>query len=200
MATTATELYQHDQFQARRQVFKLLGAAFHLRTMDGRLLAYSKQKAFKLKEDIRVYADEAMTEELLFIQADRVIDWSAAYRVTDSKTGEPIGLLRRKGWSSMFRDSWEILDPEGNLRGRVIEDSGWKALVRRVVDLASLLLPQTFLIQVDDQTVATMRQNHNVFVPKFVVDLSLDEQGLLPRPLAVATVILLLAIEGRQHG
>jgi hypothetical protein len=45
-----------------------------------------------------------------------------------------------------------------------------------------------------------MRQNHNVFVPKFFVDLSLDEQGLLPRPLAVATVILLLAVEGRPHG
>jgi hypothetical protein len=35
-------------------------------------------------------------------------------------------------------------------------------------------------------------------VPKFIVDLSSDTEGLLPRPLAVAAVILLLAIEGRQ--
>ena len=197
--TTTPALYEHDKFEARRQVFKLLGAAFHLRTADGELLAYSKQKAFKLKEDIRVYSDEAMTDELLYIQADRVMDWSAAYRVTDSKTGEVVGLLRRKGWSSMFRDSWEILNSVGNPLGRVIEDSGWKAMARRLIDLASILLPQTFLIQVDGQTVATMRQNHNVFAPKFFVDLSLDELGLLPRPLAVATVVLLLAIEGRQH-
>ena len=65
MSSTSAELYQHDVFQARRQLFKLLGAAFHLRTMDGRLLAYSKQKAFKLREDIRVFADEAQTVELL---------------------------------------------------------------------------------------------------------------------------------------
>ena len=176
------ELYQHDHLVARRQVFKLLGAAFHLRTTDGRLLAYSKQKAFKLKEDIRVYADEAQTVELLNIQADRVIDFSAAYRVVDATTGETIGSLRRKGWSSMLRDSWEILDPQGTVRARVLEDSSWKALVRRMIDWAAILMPQTFLIQVDGRTVATLRQNHNVFVPKFFVDLGADTEGLLPRP------------------
>lgn len=198
MQTATPELYEHDEFEARRQVFKLVGAAFFLRAPDGRLLAYSKQKAFKLKEDIRVYSDEAMTDELLYIQADRVIDFSAAYRVTDSKSGEVVGLLRRKGWSSMFRDSWEILDADGNALGRVIEDSGWKAMARRMIDFASLLLPQTFLVQVEGQTVATMRQNRNFLAPKFFVNLNLDGQELLPRPLAVATVVLLLAIEGRQ--
>ena len=192
------EVYQHDHMVARRQVFKLVGAAFRLQTTDGRLLAYSKQKAFKLKEDIRVYAEEAQETALLHIQADRVIDFSAAYRVVDATTGEPIGSLRRKGWSSMFRDSWEILDPQGTVRGRVLEDSSWKALVRRTIDLASILMPQTFLIQVDGRTVATMRQNHNVFAPKFFVDLGADTEGILPRPLAIAAVILLLAIEGRQ--
>jgi hypothetical protein len=192
------ELYQHHHLVARRQVFKLVGAAFRLQTTDGRLLAYSRQKAFKLKEDIRVYADEAQQVALLHIQADRVIDFSAAYRVVDATTGEPIGGLRRKGWSSMLRDSWEILDPQGMVRGRVLEDSSWKALVRRMVDIASILMPQTFLIQVDGRTVATMRQNHNVFAPKFFVDLGADTEGLLPRPLAIAAVILLLAIEGRQ--
>ena len=198
MSTTIPELYRHDQFQASKKVFKLLGGAFHLRAADGKLLAYSKQKAFKLKEDIRVYADEAMKQELLYIQADRIVDFSASYKVVDSQTGEHIGSLRRKGWSSMLRDSWEILDAQGNLRGNVLEDSSWKALVRRFVDLASLLLPQAFLLQVDGETVATMKQNYFAFAPKFQVDLSLDADGRLPRPLAIATVILLLAIEGRQ--
>jgi hypothetical protein len=198
MSSTTNELYQHDVFQARRQIFKLLGAGFHLRTMDGKLLAYSKQKAFKLREDIRVFADEAQTVELLHIQADSIIDFSAAYKVIDSQTGEHIGSLRRKGWSSLFRDSWELLDPEGVVRGKVTEDSGWKALVRRTIDLAQIFLPQTYLIQVDGQTVATMKQNVLGIPPKFTIDLSRDIDGQLPRPLAVAAVILLLAIEGRQ--
>ena len=165
--------------------------------MDGRLLAYSRQKAFKLREDIRVFADEAQTVELLNIQADSIIDFSAAYTVIDSQTGEHVGSLRRKGWSSLLRDSWELLDPEGIVRGRVIEDSAWKALCagpRR----GQLFLPQAFLIQVEGRTVATMKQNLLGIPPKFTIDLSPDTGGLLPRPLAVATVILLLAIEGRQ--
>ncbi len=198
MSTTIPELYQHDQFLASKKVFKLMGGAFHLRTMDGKLLAYSNQKAFKLKEDIRVFADEAMKQELLYIQADRVLDMSASYKVVDSQTGEHIGSLRRKGWSSMLRDSWEICDAQGNVRGKVLEDSSWKALVRRLHELASILLPQAFLLQVDGQTVATMKQNYFAFAPKFHVDLSQDSDGRLPRPLAIATVILLLAIEGRQ--
>jgi uncharacterized protein YxjI len=198
MSSTAAEIYQHDHFLAQRQVFKLLGAAFRLKTADGRLLAYSKQKAFKLREDIRVYSDEAQTIELLHIRADRIIDFSAAYSVVDSRTGEHVGSLRRKGWSSMFRDSWELLDPQGNVRGRVVEDSSWKALVRRTIEIASVFLPQTFLIQIDGQTVATMQQNFLGIPPRYAVDLSHDIEGKLPRPLAVATVILLLAIEGRQ--
>src|SRR5579883_2171275 len=102
MSSTVAELYQHDHFQAQKKMLKLVGGSFYLRTMDGRLLAYSKQKAFKLKEDIRIYSDEAMTHELLYIQADRIVDFSAAYSVIDSQTGERVGSLRRKGWSSLF--------------------------------------------------------------------------------------------------
>ncbi len=198
MSTAIPELYRHDHIEARKKVMKLFGGAFHLRATDGTLLAYSKMKAFKLKEDIRVFADEAMTHELLNIQANKVIDFSASYNVRDSQTGEHLGSLRRKGWSSLFRDSWEILDPDGVVRGRVIEDSGWKAFARRMNEIVAFLLPQTFLVQVNDQTVATMKQNIQLFAAKFQIDLSHDAEGVLPRPLAIATVILLLAVEGRQ--
>jgi hypothetical protein len=198
MSVASPEIYQHDRFMARRQVFRLFGAGFTLTTFDGRLLAASEQKAFKLKEDIRVNEGSTAGLEILRIAADRIIDFSAAYQVTDSRTGEHIGTLRRKGWSSLFRDSWEILDEDGVVRGKVVEDSAWKAAVRRLVDLASLFLPQTFHIEVEGRIVGTMKQNFNVFVQKFEVDLTHDAEGFLPRPLAVATVILLLAIEGRQ--
>ncbi len=131
--------------------------------------------------------------------ARSIIDFSASYDVVDSTTGEAIGSLRRKGWTSLFRDSWEILDADGVVRGQVVEDSGWQAMVRRLHDFAALLLPQAFRLDVAGRTVGTMRQNFNPFIHKFTVDLGADADGLLPRPLAVATVILLLAIEGRQQ-
>jgi hypothetical protein len=48
--------FQGSQFLARRKVFKLFGAAFHLYGADGSLRAYVKQKAFKLREAITVFA------------------------------------------------------------------------------------------------------------------------------------------------
>jgi len=200
MSIGTPEIYQHDQFVARRQVFRFFGAGFTLSSLDGIVLAASEQKAFKLKEDIRVHEGSAAGVEILNIKADRVIDFSACYQVTDSNTGEHIGSLRRKGWSSIFRDAWEILDAQGIIRGRVTEDNPWKAAVRRFIEYAAFFLPQTFHIEVEGQVVGTMKQNFNPFVQKFAVDLTHDAEGVLPRPLAVATVILLLAIEGRQQG
>jgi hypothetical protein len=198
MSVATPEIYRHDRFIARRQVFRLFGAGFTIVGLDGAPLAASEQKAFKLREEIRVNDGSPGGAEILQIKADRIIDFSAAYKVTDSLTGEHVGTLRRKGWSSLFRDSWEILDAEGIVRGKVTEDSPWKAAVRRTIELAALLLPQSFHIEIDGQVVGTMRQNFNIFVHKFDVDLTLDTEGMLPRPLALATVILLLAIEGRQ--
>ena len=198
MPFAVPEIYRHDRFVAHRKVFKLLGAGFTIFGPDGTLLAASEQKAFKLREDIRVVDGSPEKSEILRIKADRIVDFGAGYQVTDSVTGEHVGTLRRKGWSSLLRDSWEILDASGAVRGKVTEDSAWKAFVRRFVDAASLFLPQTFHIEVGGQVVGTMKQNFNLFAPKFDVDLTLDTEAMLPRPLAVATVILLLAIEGRQ--
>ncbi len=198
MTLAVPEVYRHDKFLARRQVLRLFGGGFTLSAIDGSPLAASEQKAFRLKEDIRVRDGREGGEELLIIKADRVLDFSAAYKVTDARSGEAIGALRRKGWTSMFRDSWEILDADGVVRGKVTEDSGWKALVRRMNDGIAMFLPQTFHIMVGDRVVGTMAQNFNPFVQKYEVDLTNDVESVLPRPLAVATVILLLAIEGRQ--
>lgn len=198
MASTLPELFLHDKFDAEKQMLQLVGGTFRFRSKDGRLLGYCRQKAFRLREDITVFADEGQTVPLLKIEATQIIDFDASYRVLDAQTGELYGSLRRKGWSSLLRDSWEILDPQNIPRGKILEDSGWKAMVRRLVDLAALLLPQTFLIEVNQQVVGTLEQNRWGIPPRYSVDLSLDRDNLLPRPLAIAATILLLAIEGHQ--
>src|SRR5262245_27812040 len=97
----------------RRKVLTFLGAKFHIYDENWNLVMFSRQKAFRLREDIRVFADEGMTSELLTIKARQVIDWSATYDVTDATTGETVGSLRRKGWASLVRDSWVLFEPGG---------------------------------------------------------------------------------------
>lgn len=47
-----TEVFTHENYLVRRKIFKLFGAAFHIYDPSGKVAFYSKQKAFKLKEDI----------------------------------------------------------------------------------------------------------------------------------------------------
>ena len=189
------ELWDHDRYLARRKVLALLGAQFHIYDPMDNVIAFVKQKAFKLKEDIRVYSDESMTRELLLIRARSMLDFSAAYDVNESESGKKLGALRRKGFSSMLRDSWEILDPTDEPIGRISEDSMGMALLRRFL---SNLIPQRYRFEAHGQTVGTVRQLFNPFVHKFEVDFSSDINRMLPRELGLAAVILLLAIEGRQ--
>jgi uncharacterized protein YxjI len=189
--------YEHTQYLVRRKVFQLFGASFHVYDPEGMVVLYSKQKAFKLREDIRVFASETMADELLSIQARQIVDFSAAYDVIDSTTGEKLGALRRKGWSSMMRDSWEILDPADAPIGRIQEDSMAMALVRRFL---SNLIPQSYNVKVNGQRVARFSQNFNPFVQKLKLDFSLDADGQLDRRLGLAAAVLIVAIEGRQQG
>ena len=84
--------------------FKLLAIAsqIYIRDANGQLLGYVKQKLFKLKEDINIFADESQTRHLYNIKADRVLDFSAKYNFTDS-TGRALGSIRRKGMRSIWK-------------------------------------------------------------------------------------------------
>jgi hypothetical protein len=194
-----SDRFLHTHYIVRRKVFKLFGAAFHVYGPNDKLVLYSKMKAFKLKEDIRLYTDEDMKTEVLSIQARSVIDWGASYDVVDTTTGQKVGALRRKGWKSIIKDEWIILDPNDQEIGLIMEDSQLLALIRRFIELATLLLPQKFHAEMSGQTVAIFSQNMNPFVRKLACDFSPDSNGLLDRRLGLAAAILLGAIEGKQE-
>ncbi len=191
--------FSHTQYTVRRKVFKFLGGAFHIYDAVGQVIGYSKLKAFKLREDIRLYTDDSMSRELLVIQARQIIDFGASYDVFDPQQQVKVGALRRRGWKSIFKDEWLILDAFDREIGKIQEESTFKALVRRFVEAASLLMPQKYSVSVGGFEVATFKQNFNPFVYKLKVDLTPDIHGQLDRRLAVAAGLLMAAIEGKQN-
>ncbi|MHC4547784.1 MAG: hypothetical protein ACYTEZ_03320 [Planctomycetota bacterium] len=179
----------------RRKVLKLFGASFHIFDRAGRVVGFSRQKAFKLKEDIRIFLDTTQTTELLAIQARQVIDFSAAYDVVDSVEQRKVGAARRKGWSSLVRDSWELLDAEDRPVATLREDSTALALLRRFL---SNLIPQKFhLVSREGREEALLRVRFNPFVYKLSVDVADD--CTVDARLVLAAAVLLAAIEGRQE-
>ena len=196
---SATTRFQHQTYVIRRQFFKLFGGAFRVYDPSGQLAFYSQQKAFKLKEDIRIYADESQAEEVLSIRARSWLDFAAAYDVVDPLSGEKVGALKRKGFKSMVQDEWVIMDANDRDVGLVREDNALLALVRRFVPFAEFI-PQNFLGSISGQPVCEFRQHFNPIIQKITLDFSPDVTGLLDRRLGLAAGILLVAIEERQDG
>ena len=186
------------EYTIRRKVLTLFGAKFHVYDSDGGLIGFSKQKAFKLKEDIRVFTDESEETEMLSIKARSVIDFSSSYDVVNSQTGAKLGTLQRKGFSSMLRDSWIVMDAKGREFGKIQEDSMGMALVRRFLPLGAMLFPQKFHLGSEDgEEHATFKTHANPFVHRMTVNV---EPNCKVDPLLVlAAGILLIAIEGRQQ-
>jgi hypothetical protein len=195
----STALQTQTSFMVRRKVLKIFGGAFHVYDAADNIIGYSKLKAFKLKEDIRLYTNEEMTTELLTIKARSVIDFGATYDVFDAQQQVKVGALRRKGLKSMIRDEWLILDVNDREIGLIQEDSMLLGLVRRFVEIASLFLPQKYSVTLFGQPVGIFKQNFNPFVYKLVADLSLDTAVRFDRRLALASAILMAAIEGKQN-
>jgi uncharacterized protein YxjI len=105
--------------------FKIMALAPQISVTDsgGQQVFYVKQKLFKLKEAVTVFADAAQTRPLYTINADRIIDFSAQYHFTDVM-GMPLGSVKRDGMRSLWRARYNILN--GSAANLVIrEENPW---------------------------------------------------------------------------
>ncbi len=186
------------RFELKRQFFKLVGSNFRIHDAGGNLVLFSHQKGFRLKEDIRVYHDEGGTREALSIQARQVFDFAGAYDVLDAQTHEKVGAFKRKGWQSMIRDEWIVMDASDREIAKVIEDSQLLALLRRFL---TNLVPQNYdMLLNDGSKVADYKQHFNPFAYWLSMDFTMDPHARIDPRLKVAAGVLLAAIEGRQEG
>ncbi len=110
--------------------FKLLALAsqIYIRDANGQLTGYVKQKLFKLKEDINIFADEGQTQHLFNIKADRVLDFSAKYNFSDS-SGRFLGAVKRQGMRSLWKANYDVLDGASNPVMKINEENGWIKVV-----------------------------------------------------------------------
>ena len=193
-------LLEADTYLIRKKVLKILGEAFHIYTDDSQteLLGYCELKAFKLKEDIRIYTDEKKTTELISIKARSILDFSAGYDVVDAQSGSSLGTFKRKGMKSLFKDTYILLDQQDQEYAELSEDSGLLGLIRRFVPFANILIPQIFHLRGNDGGGSVeYTQKMNPIVQRLTVT-GAQSGGFEPR-VVLAGGMLLAAIEGKQN-
>lgn len=164
--------------------FKLLALAsqIYVRDAQGTLIGYAKQKMFKFKEDVRIFADEGQTQELYQIKADRVIDFSARYNFIDSRTGQHLGSIKRRGMRSLWRAHYEIFDGE-----RVVMEIKEESAMVKILDglvgeiplvgsfTGYFLNPAYLATQTNGSVVARLQKQPAFFEGKF----QLSRQGTI---------------------
>jgi len=189
-----TALAIQNQYVAKKALFSFLGSTFRLFDTAGNLQFYIKQKAFKLKEEINVFGDEQQSDKRMVIKARSISDFSGGYDIIDAATGETIGAGQRQGLKSMFKDEWDILDADGASCGKVVEQGGMFAVLRRMIKLFQWI-PQKYQVSYMGEPVGMIKQRFNPF--QLAYDVQFDEGTDFDPRLGVGMVVLLLAIEGR---
>ena len=192
-------LFESDSYMIRQKVLKLLGEEFHIYSDNSmqNLIGYSKQKALKLKEDIRVYSDEEKTVELLRIKQSGILDFKGNFEIIDGPSGQTIASIKRKALMSIGKDSYKVIDTAGREVGEIAEDSLGLGLVRRFIPFATFVFPQKFTMTIGGASGKILySQTVNPVVHKLMVS-GVSSSGIDPR-IAAAGAILLIAIEGKQ--
>ena len=201
MSTALVPVQPH--YVAKKALFSFLGNTFRLYDGSGQLQYFVKQKAFKLKEEINVYADENQSELRLTIKARSISDFSGGYDIVDATTGASVGaghlLRRRRGPGPVHAGvrgptEWNMLGPDGVPVGKVKETGGALAILRRFITLLQWI-PQKYEVSLDGRPVGTIHQQFNPF--QLAYDVKVDPAAGLDGRLLVGMVVLLLAIEGR---
>jgi uncharacterized protein YxjI len=107
--------------------FKLIALAPRMFVTDaaGNNVLFVSQKVLALKEDIQIYRDESRAQEMYRIKADRVLDFSTTYHFTDSASSRSIGAIKSKGWRSIWKATYEVVDANGTQTHRIEEDNPW---------------------------------------------------------------------------
>ena len=183
--------------------FKFLTISSYMRVVDatGQLVSYVKQRAFRLREDVTIFADEAQTQPLYHIKADRMIDIGATYSIS-AGDGRSLGSVRQRGMRTLWKATYDILDDSGDAVGLVHEQDAWVKVIDGLIGeipLIGFVLAQwinpTYLIDgADGTTVLRLRKRPSLIERSFLLEL---DAPLPPRlePLALPAVLMVVLLE-----
>lgn len=149
---------------------------FTAKDANGGTIAYVRQKMFKLKEDISIYSDESRSKVNFKIKADKWIDFSAAYSITDPQ-GKEIGKVARKGWVSLWKAKYELIDQHQQVQYHIREENAWvkvlDALFGQIPILGVLtgyfFNPSYKVINSKEEIIARLTKQPSFFGRKFEV-------------------------------
>jgi hypothetical protein len=205
-----TDPNQHDRFVLRQRIRPVINQyEIALAGSDGEPgepVCFVEQARFKFKEDIRFFADDTKTVELMRLKARQRFDPRARYDVTDDG-GTKIGEIQKVFGESLLRSTYRLYDAAGNEVATARERSVFVALLRRAVDFMPYIgdyadwlpIPYHFDFVRDGEVIGTHERRTGLFKFRDVydIDLSRDTGRTLDRRLVLANAVGMDALQAR---
>jgi uncharacterized protein YxjI len=194
---------QHDVFLLRQRWAPVVNR-YEFTLPDGQPVMFVEQKRFTFKEDIRFYADDSKSVELMRLKARQRFDPRARYDVTDP-AGERIGEIQKVFGKSLLRSTYALFDPSGAEVAQASEKSLVVALLRRAVgfvpfigDFADWLpIPYHFDFRRDGELLGTHSRQAFKMADTYTIDLTPDAERTLDRRLVLAIAVGMDALQAR---
>jgi hypothetical protein len=205
-----TDPNQHDRFVLRQRIRPIVNQyEISLAGADGEPgapVCFVEQARFKFKEDIRFYADDSKSVELMRLKARQRFDPRARYDITDDR-GAKIGEIQKVFGESLLRSTYRLYDAGGAELATARERSVFVALLRRLVgfipyvgDYADWLpIPYHFDFVRNGEVLGTHERRTGLFKFRDVydIDMSRDAQHTLDRRLVLANAVGMDALQAR---
>jgi len=167
---------------------------------QGNLVFYVKQKLFKLKEAITIFADAEQTKPTYYIKADRIIDFSARYDFTDTN-GTNIGAVKRRGLKSIWRARYDIFDGDSTYL-TIQEKNPWvkiaDALFAEIPILGiftGYVFNPIYLVSRADGTVVMRLEKIPTFLSRKFIIKTIDQISDREEPQILLSLIMMLLLE-----
>lgn len=170
---------------------------------NGKEVAYTRQKIFKLKEGIEIFQDASRRQRLYQIHADRILDFNANYRIS-AEDGRRLGSVRRKGMRSLWRTHYQVYDAAGQFLYDIRETNPWIAvadgLVGEIPVLGWLtgyfLNPSYSITDAGGQEAYLLKKTPSFMERRF----SLEKLGSAPHDELVTLSTMMLMLLERRDG
>ncbi len=194
---------QHDVFLLKQRFAPVVNR-YEFTLPTGEPVCFVEQKRFTFKEDIRFFADESKSMEIMRLKARQRFDPRARYDVT-GPGDEKIGEIQKVFGSSLLRSTYTIFDARGEEAARAQEKSMGVAVFRRGVGLVPFVgdfadwlpIPYHFTFTRDGELLGTHTRQAFKFRDTYTIDMTPDTDRTLDRRLVLAIAVGMDALQAR---
>ncbi|WP_299679541.1 hypothetical protein [uncultured Dokdonia sp.] len=175
---------------------------------SGKTIAYVRQKMFKLKEDIQIFSDDSKTKVNYRIKADKWLDFSTAYSFYDESTenkGKSFGKVVRKGWKSIWKAEYQIIDENEKQQYTVSEENAWvkvgDSLLGQIPILSIftgyLFNPSYIVVDINGNQIIRLKKQASFFGRKFELS-KLGEMDADDDDRVMLSLMMMILLERRR--